>query len=142
MQPGRITKSSAIAALQDEDVSYDRARETLKAVRADATGTLELDDWIEVNIYCAQVAKVTNPHMQLASRAQSSPTTLSKGTRRGTLTFHNTGTEASHTIDEDESSEFTNFINTVLARDTDVGGRLPIPIHTMQVFDECRDGLM
>ena len=30
----------------------------------------------------------------------------------------------------------------VLEGDTDIGARLPIPTDTMQIFDECRDGLV
>lgn len=51
-------------------------------------------------------------------------------------------TDASHTIDEDERAEFTQYINTVLAGDLDVGSRLPLPTDTMQIFDDCRDGLI
>ena len=53
-----------------------------------------------------------------------------------------TDSDASHTIDEDERAEYTNFINSALAGDPDVRGRLPIPTDTMQIFEECRDGLM
>jgi hypothetical protein len=52
MTPGRVTKSVAIAALQGHhDITYDRARETMKQVRSDATGTLELEEWLEVCVY-------------------------------------------------------------------------------------------
>lgn len=44
----------------------------------------------------------------------------------------------SHTINEDERTEFTHHINSQLAGDKDVGDKLPIPTHTMQLFDECR----
>jgi len=52
MTPGRVTKSAAIAALQGHhDITYDRARETVKQVRSDATGSLELEEWLEVSMY-------------------------------------------------------------------------------------------
>ena len=52
MTPGRVTKSAAIAALQGHhDITYDRARETMKQVRSDATGSLELEEWLEVSMY-------------------------------------------------------------------------------------------
>ena len=52
MTPGRVTKSAAIAALQGHhDITYDRARETMKQVRSDATGSLELEEWLEVRMY-------------------------------------------------------------------------------------------
>ena len=46
--PGRIDKASAIAALQASGQSYDRVRETLKDVSVDASGKVELEDWVEV----------------------------------------------------------------------------------------------
>ena len=64
------------------------------------------------------------------------------GKQRGTLTLRRSDSDASHTIDEDERAEYTNFVNSVLAGDPDVRGRLPIPSDTMQIFEECRDGLM
>ncbi|KAF9580094.1 Fimbrin, actin-bundling protein, partial [Lunasporangiospora selenospora] len=47
-----------------------------------------------------------------------------------------------HSMNDDERSEFTSHINSVLAGDRHIGDRIPIPTHTMQVFDECRDGLL
>jgi plastin-1 len=64
------------------------------------------------------------------------------GKQRGTLMLRRTDSDASHTIDEDERAEYTNFVNSVLAGDPDLRGRLPIPTDTMQIFEECRDGLM
>jgi hypothetical protein len=49
---------------------------------------------------------------------------------------------SSHSINEDEKIEYIDYINSKLASDPDVGGRLPIPSDTMQVFEECRDGLI
>jgi plastin-1 len=43
-----------------------------------------------------------------------------------------------HSMNDDERSEFTAHINSVLAGDLHIGDRIPIPTHTMQVFDECR----
>ena len=65
----------------------------------------------------------------------------------------------SHTLNEDERAEFTNHINMVrraffiryivtlttlkvIENDPDVGSRYPIPTDTMQLFDECKDGLI
>lgn len=50
--------------------------------------------------------------------------------------------DATHTINEDERTEFTRHINSIMEMDPDVGYRLPIPTNTMQLFDECRDGLI
>jgi plastin-1 len=46
--PGRVDKSAAISALQQSGESYDRVRETLKDVSVDASGKVELEDWVEV----------------------------------------------------------------------------------------------
>ena len=37
-----------LQALQSSGESYDRARETLKQVSVDASGKVELEDWVEV----------------------------------------------------------------------------------------------
>lgn len=47
-----------------------------------------------------------------------------------------------HTINEDERTEFTRHINAVLAGDRDIGNRLPFPTDTFEMFDECKDGLV
>lgn len=49
---------------------------------------------------------------------------------------------STHTINEDERTEFTKHINAVLAGDADIGDRLPFPTDTFQMFDECKDGLV
>ena len=46
--PGRVDKSEVLQAIQASGQSYDVARETLKHVSVDASGKVELDDWVEV----------------------------------------------------------------------------------------------
>ena len=46
--PGRIDKAAVLQALQNSGESYDQARETLKHVSVDASGKVELEDWVEV----------------------------------------------------------------------------------------------
>lgn len=46
--PGRVDKASVLQALQANGESYDRVRETLKHVSVDASGKVELEDWVEV----------------------------------------------------------------------------------------------
>jgi len=46
--PGRVDKATVLQALQSRGESYDRARETLKHVSVDASGKVELEDWVEV----------------------------------------------------------------------------------------------
>lgn len=45
---GRVDKAGVLHALQASGESYDRARETLKHVSVDASGKVELEDWVEV----------------------------------------------------------------------------------------------
>lgn len=123
--PGRVDKSSVLQALQQSGESYDQARETLKHVSVDASGKVELEDWVELN------AKL---------RTQSKVSVLP--TRAGKVTVQGSNANVSHTINEDERTEFTNHINGVIENDPDIGSRFPIPTATMQIFDECRDGLI
>jgi plastin-1 len=45
-----VDKAKVLQALQSKGESYDRARETLKHVSVDASGKVELEDWVEVRI--------------------------------------------------------------------------------------------
>ncbi|EJD05464.1 calponin [Fomitiporia mediterranea MF3/22] len=121
--PGRVDKATVITTLQHNGESYDRVRETLKDVSVDASGKVELEDWVELN---AKLKKHTSV----------------LPTRGGKVTVKGSNANASHTINEDERREFTHHINSVLEGDPDIGSRLPIPTDTMQIFDECRDGLI
>lgn len=121
--PGRVDKAKVLQSLQSSGSNYDLARETLKHVSVDASGKVELEDWVELH------AKMKTPSGGLATKA-------------GKVTVQGSNANVSHTINEDERSEFTNHINSVLEGDSDIGHRLPIPTNTMQLFDECRDGLI
>jgi hypothetical protein len=48
--PGRVDKSQVLHALQASGESYDVVRETLKHVSVDASGKVELEDWVEVRL--------------------------------------------------------------------------------------------
>ncbi|KAI0634946.1 fimbrin [Trametes polyzona] len=123
--PGRVDKQRVLQSLQAAGESYDNAREVLKHVSVDSSGKVELEDWVELNVKL---------------RAQSKDALLPS--KKGKVTVHGSNANVSHTINEDERAEFTNHINAVLEGDPDVGHRLPIPTNTMQLFDECRDGLI
>ena len=45
-----MPKPAVISALQASGESYDLVRETLKDVSVDASGKVELEDWVEVSI--------------------------------------------------------------------------------------------
>ncbi|RDB27525.1 Fimbrin [Hypsizygus marmoreus] len=121
--PGRVDKSAVLHAIQSRGESYDLARETLKSVSVDASGKLELEDWVELNV-------------KLKSH------TAALTTKAGKVTVKGSNANVSHTINEDERSEFTSHINLVIENDPDIGDRFPIPTNTMQLFDECKDGLV
>ncbi|KAK0477211.1 calponin homology domain-containing protein [Armillaria luteobubalina] len=124
--PGRVDKTAVLQALQSSGESYDQARETLKHVSVDASGKVELEDWVELNVKL---------HAQAATGGGIK-------TAKGKVTVQGSNANVSHTINEDERREFTNHINMVLENDPDISGRYPIPTDTMQLFDECKDGLV
>ncbi|KAF5349265.1 hypothetical protein D9756_009381 [Leucocoprinus leucothites] len=122
--PGRVDKSTVLHALQNSGQSYDLARETLKHVSVDASGKVELEDWVELNV-------------KLRTEAQGA-----LQTKAGKVRVQGSNANVSHTINEDERREFTNHINGVIENDPDISDRFPIPTETMQLFDDCKDGLI
>lgn len=65
-----------------------------------------------------------------------------KSSISGKIHVQGSNANITHTINEDERTEFTRHINAVLAGDADIGDRLPFPTDTFEMFDECRDGLV
>jgi plastin-1 len=75
--------------------------------------------------------------------APSTPGHAHKGsTGGGRIQVQGSSANVTHTINEDERTEFTRHINAVLAGDPDIGDRLPFPTDTFEMFDECKDGLV
>ena len=66
----------------------------------------------------------------------------SKGSVSGRIQVQGSSSNVTHTINEDERTEFTRHINAVLAGDLDIGTRLPFATDTFEMFDECKDGLV
>ncbi|KAF8991203.1 hypothetical protein BGZ52_013330, partial [Haplosporangium bisporale] len=64
--------------------------------------------------------------------------TSHQATGKKVITVKGANQNITHSMNDDERSEFTAHINSVLAGDQHIGDRIPIPTHTMQVFDECR----
>ena len=60
----------------------------------------------------------------------------------GKIQVQGSSSNVTHTINEDERTEFTRHINAVLAGDPDLGSRLPFAIDTFEMFDDCKDGLV
>lgn len=147
---GYTDKQSVIKSLTETgEGSYDEIRETFKKVDVDASGRVELDDYVELIAKLRDEPKKTGPP-PVPSKApglsaggggagggggghsRSSSRILVSGASEGTT----------HTINEEERTEFTRHINSVLTGDADVGARLPFPTDSFQMFDECRDGLV
>lgn len=60
----------------------------------------------------------------------------------GRIQVQGSSANVTHTINEDERTEFTRHINAVLAGDEDLGSKIPFPTDTFEMFDECKDGLV
>ncbi|KAG7692539.1 hypothetical protein KL930_004477 [Ogataea haglerorum] len=147
---GWVDRKQVIEAVSsDGKGSYDDIRETLKQVNVDASGHVELDDFVELH------AKLKEKKLQpppSASSGVSSGSAVSGSSSAGGFVHRGTGASAkvivtgksgtTHTINDEERIEFTRHINAVLAGDPHVGDRLPFPLDTFQIFDECTDGLV
>jgi plastin-1 len=111
--------------------------------------------WLELTRSLQLVSKLRNssPAQQRMSTGPSSPARggmvsqqtgghASKGSVSGRIQVQGSSSNVTHTINEDERTEFTRHINAVLAGDPDIGNRLPFPTDTFEMFDECKDGLV
>ncbi|KAG0167505.1 fimbrin [Apophysomyces sp. BC1034] len=105
--------------------NYDEIRATLKQVSSSATSKIDVEEFIE-----------------LAARLKGGQNKGAFDVHQNKIKVHGTNANVTHTINEDERTEFTRHINSVMAGDPHIGHRLPIPTNTMQLFDECRDGLV
>ncbi|WFD33883.1 fimbrin [Malassezia cuniculi] len=123
---GYLDRQTAVKEVSElEKASYDQVRETLKEVDVDASGRVELEDYVDL---IARLRKGSNAEAGVVTK--------------GKVTVKGSNSSVQHTINEDERTEFTHHINSSLAGDPHVGSRLPIPTDSFQLFDECRDGLL
>ncbi|CAG8588369.1 19590_t:CDS:2 [Racocetra fulgida] len=120
---GALEQKEVVKALQDmgESNSYDEIRATLKEIDLSSTGKVEIDEFVELREGRNKSAFAVNKHK---------------------ITVHGSSQNVSHTINEDERTEFTRHINQALSGDPDVKDKIPINTNTMQLFDECKDGLI
>lgn len=157
---GWVEKKEVINSVsQKGKFSYDEAREALKTVDVDASGHVELDDYVEL------MAKLNDSGSNQAPASHLSPQTGNAGSfgaapptspgrsfaKAAPIATANTANKTyiggktsgtTHTINDEERSEFTRHVNSVLSGDLVVGDRLPFNVDTFQIFDECRDGLV
>lgn len=137
-------------------------RQALKEVELDSSRRVELDDYVDLisklrESSPAQQRMHTGPGRARAGTGTgtgtgSAPPTPGKpsghsskpstGGGGGRIQVQGSSANVTHTINEDERTEFTRHINAVLAGDPDIGDRLPFPTDTFEMFDECKDGLV
>ncbi|SCU87146.1 LAFA_0E05006g1_1 [Lachancea sp. 'fantastica'] len=149
---GWVEKGQLLAAVSKSgEASYDEARETLKQVGVDASGRVELDDYVELiaKLKDTRIGPPPATSFQTSSAPVNIPVTPAftglqhKGSgAQAKIIVGGSTTGSQHTINEEERTEFTKHINSVLAGDSDIGYKLPFATDTFQLFDECRDGLV
>ncbi|KAH9900076.1 calponin homology domain-containing protein [Xylariomycetidae sp. FL2044] len=146
---GYLDEATAIKATQQsERQPYDVVRQALKEVELDSSRRVELEDYVGL------IAKLrdSSPAQQRMTTGGSVPSSggvvsqrtgghASKGSI-GKIHVQGSNANITHTINEDERTEFTRHINAVLAGDPDLGSRLPFPTDTFEMFDDCKDGLV
>ncbi|KAK1673803.1 calponin homology domain-containing protein [Colletotrichum godetiae] len=150
-EKGYVDEATAIKATQQsERQPYDVVRQALKEVDLDSSRRVELED------YVALIAKLreSSPAQKRMSTGPGGATGASivaqatggmghsSKSSIGKIHVQGSNANVTHTINEDERTEFTRHINAVLAGDTDIGSRLPFPTDTFEMFDECKDGLV
>lgn len=120
----------------------------MKEVELDSSRRVELDDFVGLisKLRTSSPAQkglstgATKPPAGIVSQQVGGHT--SKGSISGRIQVQGSSSNVTHTINEDERTEFTRHINAVLAGDPDIGSRLPFPTDTFEMFDECKDGLV
>ncbi|KAI5860134.1 calponin homology domain-containing protein [Durotheca rogersii] len=147
---GYIDEATAIKATQQsERQPYDVVRQALKEVELDSSRRVELEDYVGL-IAKLRESSPAQKRMNTGGAPPSSPAGVvaqrtgghvSKGSI-GKIHVQGSSANVTHTINEDERTEFTRHINAVLAGDPDIGSRLPFPTDTFEMFDECKDGLV
>ncbi|KIL96119.1 fimbrin [Fusarium avenaceum] len=147
---GYLDEATAIKATQQsENQPYDVVRQALKEVELDSSRRVELEDYVSLvaklrDSSPAQKRMSTGPAPSGSGGvvAQRTGGHSSKGSVSGKIQVQGSNANITHTINEDERTEFTRHINAVLAGDADIDSRLPFPTDTFEMFDECKDGLV
>ena len=123
-------------------------REALKNVSVDASGHVELEDFVELNAKLKELKSKASvrssgsvSNNNIASAAMAGSDSNETFVRNKAKVVIGSG-RTMHTIDDEERIEFTRHINSVLVGDQLVGNRLPFDLDNFQLFDECTDGLV
>ncbi|KAL5047132.1 hypothetical protein BDW71DRAFT_206619 [Aspergillus fruticulosus] len=141
---GYLDEGTVIKATQQsERQPYDVVRQALKEVELDSSRRVEIEDYVDLiaklRSGSAQSAPVRDP---VSAAAPGASRHVSKGSVGGRIHVQGSSSNVTHTINEDERTEFTRHINAVLAGDPDIGHLLPFPTDTFEMFDKCKDGLV
>ncbi|KAI9676499.1 MAG: Fimbrin, actin-bundling protein [Caeruleum heppii] len=146
---GYLDEATVVKATQQsERQPYDVVRQALKEVELDSSRRVELEDYVDL-ISKLRVSSPAQKRMSTGGAQSASPSQRQTGSGHaakssvgGKIQIQGSSSNVSHTINEDERTEFTRHINAVLAGDPDIGQRLPFPTDTFEMFDECKDGLV
>ncbi|KAJ1945009.1 fimbrin, partial [Linderina macrospora] len=138
-----LDQRNVVKAVQsiEPERQYDEIRGALKRVEVSRPDVVELDEFVEVVALLREGDQAGGVGAKKAAQAFEGITS-NRAYEKRTILQSRQNASSAHTINEDESEEFTNHINFALNGDKDIGYRLPIDPHTMQLFDECRDGLI
>ncbi|PRT53063.1 Fimbrin [Wickerhamiella sorbophila] len=137
---GYVDKQTVVKVLSSNGRgSYDQIRETMKQVDVDSSGHVELEDFAQL------ISKLKEAKQ--APKIPSKPSGLQVPGNRPRATSNSRivvqgKSGAMHVINEEERTEFTRHINSVLAGDRDIDHLLPLPTDTNQIFDDSRDSLI
>jgi plastin-1 len=144
---GYLDEATAIKATQQsEKQPYDVVRAALKEVDLDSSRRVELEDYVGLiaklreSTATPKEANIAAPPSGIVSQRTGGH--ASKGSIGGKIQVQGSNANITHTINEDERTEFTRHINAILAGDADIGHRIPFPTDTFEMFDECKDGLV
>ncbi|KAE8131423.1 calponin homology domain-containing protein [Aspergillus pseudotamarii] len=146
---GYLDEATVIKATQQaERQPYDIVRQALKEVELDSSRRVEFEDYVDL------ISKLRSTPGQSGSASTAgtaavvpgngagSSRHVSKGSIGGRIHVQGSSANVTHTINEDERTEFTRHINAVLAGDPDIGHFLPFATDTFEMFDKCKDGLV
>ncbi|XHG02810.1 Fimbrin, actin-bundling protein, variant 2 [Aspergillus wentii] len=165
---GYLDEATVIKATQQsERQPYDVVRQALKEVELDSSRRVELEDYVDVRfpflIFAFRgliktilqlISKLRSTSVQGKAAGGLNPVAatqgngagasrhVSKGSIGGRIHVQGSSSNVTHTINEDERTEFTRHINAILAGDPDIGHLLPFPTDTFEMFDKCKDGLV
>ncbi|KAG0643709.1 calponin homology domain-containing protein [Tuber brumale] len=142
-EKGYLDEATAIKTAQYlERKPYDEVRATLKQVELDSSRRVELDDFVDLISKLRVTDGAMSSRAPVVSHARAGSIGRGGGSGGGQIKMGGATGATTHTINEDERTEFTRHINAVLLGDADIGDRLPFPTDTFQMFDECKDGLV